>query len=269
MPYNGTFQFIASSSNLTRLRRNHKERAQPLERERWGLLEKKKDYKLRAKDHKEKRKRLKTLRVKAKDRNPDEFHFGMLSTKTVKGIKIGDRGNTALSLDVVKLLKTQDAGYLRTILQQTRKERERLEASLLLDGGSEKGRVKLLGQDGEAGRHTLFVDSVSEQKAIAKASRRVNEESRTESNDEEDDVDAEVDITRAQDSLDGKTSMEDAHRVRSAALERLRLLEAIKKRERELATAEQELDLQRAKMSNSVGGFNKKGVKFKIRERKR
>jgi len=33
--------------------------------------------------------------------------------------------------------------------------------------------------------------------------------------------------------------------------------------------AEQELDLQRAKMNNSVGGVNKNGLQFKIRQRKR
>ena len=43
----------------------------------------------------------------------------------------------------------------------------------------------------------------------------------------------------------------------------------VKKKERELAAAEEELEKQRAKMSNSVGGVNKNGVKFKIRERKR
>lgn len=46
-------------------------------------------------------------------------------------------------------------------------------------------------------------------------------------------------------------------------------LQAAKKRERELAAAEEELDAQRAKMNNTVGGVNKNGVKFKIRERKR
>jgi U3 small nucleolar RNA-associated protein 11 len=46
-------------------------------------------------------------------------------------------------------------------------------------------------------------------------------------------------------------------------------LQAIKKRERELVAAEAELELQRAKINNTVGGVNKDGVKFKIRERKR
>ena len=55
-------------------------------------------------------------------------------------------------------------------------------------------------------------------------------------------------------------------REREAQLSRLN---ALRSREKELLVAEQELAHQRAKMSNSIGGVNKAGVKFKIRERKR
>lgn len=68
-------------------RRNHKERGQLASRERLGLLEKKKDYTLRAKDFHFKEKRLKALREKAAQRNPDEFYFKMINTKT----KVKDR----------------------------------------------------------------------------------------------------------------------------------------------------------------------------------
>ena len=46
-------------------------------------------------------------------------------------------------------------------------------------------------------------------------------------------------------------------------------LNALRSREKELLVAEEELAHQRAKMSNTIGGVNKAGVKFKIRERKR
>ena len=94
-------------------RRNHKERAQPLHRQRLGLLEKHKDYVHRARDYRSKQDRLKKLREKAAFRNKDEFYFGMIKGKTKDGVAIGDRGNEALSVDVVKLLKTQDVGYIR------------------------------------------------------------------------------------------------------------------------------------------------------------
>lgn len=54
-------------------RRNHKERGQPEERQRLGLLEKHKDYSARARDFGEKKKKLKALKQKVLDKNPDEF----------------------------------------------------------------------------------------------------------------------------------------------------------------------------------------------------
>ncbi|KAN0060272.1 hypothetical protein ACQY0O_007601 [Thecaphora frezii] len=105
-------------------RRNHKERSQPVNRQKLGLLEKHKDYVLRARDHNLKQQRLKRLREIAALRNKDEFNFGMIRAKTVKGVHVQDRGNEALKNDVVALLKTQDAGYVRL---QITKERRRID----------------------------------------------------------------------------------------------------------------------------------------------
>lgn len=60
-------------------------------------------------------------------------------------------------------------------------------------------------------------------------------------------------------------------RKKRKRLQELRVakLEALKKRQKEVLAAADELDLQRAKMARTVGGVNKNGVKFKIRERKR
>jgi U3 small nucleolar RNA-associated protein 11 len=53
-------------------RRVHRERDQLQERKnRYGLLEKKKDYRLRAQDHNRKKAQLKNLKKKAEDRNED------------------------------------------------------------------------------------------------------------------------------------------------------------------------------------------------------
>jgi U3 small nucleolar RNA-associated protein 11 len=68
-------------------RRNHKERGQPHYRQKYGLLEKHKDYALRSKDYHSKQERLKALREKAYFRNPDEFYFKMINSKTKASYK--------------------------------------------------------------------------------------------------------------------------------------------------------------------------------------
>merc|ERR1712144_124932 len=91
--------YTVSSMRNAVQRRNHKERGQPEERQKWGLLEKHKDYSARARDFNDKKKKLKALKQKVLDKNPDEFYFGMMSRKgpatTGKnrtGTVNGDRG---------------------------------------------------------------------------------------------------------------------------------------------------------------------------------
>lgn len=63
-------------------RRNHKERSQLVGRQRLGLLEKHKDYVLRARDYASKKQRIKRLQEKVAERNKDEYYFGMNASKT-------------------------------------------------------------------------------------------------------------------------------------------------------------------------------------------
>jgi U3 small nucleolar RNA-associated protein 11 len=96
-------------------RRNHKERSQLSNRKRLGILEKHKDYVQRARDYHSKQDRIQRLRQKAADRNKDEFYFSMVKERTRQGVHTKDRGNSSLPVDVVKVLKTQDDNYLRTM----------------------------------------------------------------------------------------------------------------------------------------------------------
>jgi len=171
-------------------RRTHKERSQPAGRQRYGFLEKHKDYVQRARDHHAKRDKLQRMRQKAADRNRDEFYHGMLSSKTERGVHIQSRGNEPLPNDVVALLKTQDAGYLRKQLVSERKRYKALVEQIAprvpgmrmawLEQRAERvdalRRAGLLGSVGSSDRHapapdatvrgfgkkTMWVDSVDE-----------------------------------------------------------------------------------------------------------
>ncbi|CEQ42573.1 SPOSA6832_04404, partial [Sporobolomyces salmonicolor] len=104
------------ANKLNEQKRQHRERAQPLQRQKLGLLEKHADYVKRARDFHSKEQRIQTLREKASMRNKDEFYFAMIRNKTKGGVHIQSRGNEPLPVDLVKVLKTQDAGYIRTQL---------------------------------------------------------------------------------------------------------------------------------------------------------
>lgn len=271
-------------------RRPHKERAQPKAREKWGILEKHKDYSLRAADYNLKKKKLGQLSKKAKERNPDEFAFGMMSAEKGTAGKHGKGGNEALlSHDAVRLLKTQDSGYLRTVSNRGRREVEKLEQQVrLAEAMKEDG-------DSKVGKKTVFVDDEPP---------KSNKKRKRPSTDRELGVLQEITLpadpnhgpndTTTQPRLSEALIDENApqpiqksqserikestaskrlllERKRRRRLNELRAnkLDALKKRQREILAATNELEAQRARMARTVGGVNKDGVKFKVRERKR
>ncbi len=145
-------------------RRAHKERSQPAGRAgRFPFLEKKKDYVLRHRDYESKKARIQTLKEKARDRNPDEFYFGMINEKTKKGVVVHERG-TAKPLDeeMLKLFKTQDENYLRTVARQ---ERRRIQILQKEQGASSRVSTKQHYKFGVEGIESVHVDADKEEES--------------------------------------------------------------------------------------------------------
>ncbi|POS82555.1 hypothetical protein EPUL_005383 [Erysiphe pulchra] len=228
-------------------RRSYRERDQPEERKKWGLLEKHKDYSARARDYNEKKAKLKALRQKVLEKNPDEFYFGMMSRsgprtgKNATGTIAGDRGNQVLSQEAVRLLKTQDLAYIRSARNKATKEVAKLETVVKgIEGQGQK--VVFLEDESDQMVETIDDDNSSEKR------KDNNNESRELLDDEQ----------------RSKLQQRRAEKLNAR-------LGVARERLKALADAEKALDLQRAKMAKSptVGGINKHGIKFKVRERKR
>ncbi|KAK2046814.1 U3 small nucleolar RNA-associated protein 11 [Colletotrichum somersetense] len=260
-------------------RRSHRERAQPLERQRFGLLEKHKDYSLRAKDYNKKKAQIKSLRQKAAERNEDEFYFGMLSRNSMgsrvkdgrkwSGTVAGDRGNKAMDMETVRLLKTQDVGYVRTMRNVISKEVKRLEEQIVLVGGIEAASHNDDDADDSddqidtkpaVPRKIVFLDGAE---AKADAAQEAMDLDREEGGEDE---------FEGFDDDDNEDADDDAQTQREKTLKRLRLqLQNAKKKLKVLARAEEGLEIQRAKMAKTAtsGGMTKKGKKIMVRARKR
>ncbi|KAA0061260.1 hypothetical protein IC582_000834 [Cucumis melo] len=110
--------------------RPYKERAQLHSRKKFGLLEKHKDYVERAKAYHKKEDTLEKLKQKAVFKNPDEFYFKMIRTRTVDGIHRPGRLVNKYTAEQLLLMKTQGAGYILHKMQSEERKIERLTATL-------------------------------------------------------------------------------------------------------------------------------------------
>ena len=204
----------------------------------------------------------------------------MLSQRADRGVKSGNRGNTSLSNGAVKLLKTQDSGYLQTAIQQTTKEIERLEQEFtLMQGEHAEVLGRALGVDTPP-EHVIFVNSQEEQNIFEhQVERRRRPSSPPAQREEIESHQASPEIL-PQPTIKNRRQIErevlaeremkklqKMHRKEQNA--RRAKLAALRVREKEMRVAENELGLQRAKMSHTVGGITKNGKKWRIRERKK
>lgn len=258
------------------------------------------DYSLRAKDHKKKQTVLKSLKQKAAERNDDEFYFGMvsrqagkkfsagaLSSSTAKhnkkwtGTVAGDRGNKSMDVDTVRLLKTQDIGYLRTVRNIAAKEVRDLEERAVVAANFAGFDVINTALDEDDEDEDDF-DSYDDDEAPRKSSKpkgRPNKiifadtvEEVEQNLPDQDDDDNDMDVYSDDDvSKDAKKKQREARKRRENAERLVRKLRAAKKKLKALTAAENELELQRARMAKTAtsGGITKSGKKIKIRERKR
>ncbi|XP_045623961.2 probable U3 small nucleolar RNA-associated protein 11 [Procambarus clarkii] len=140
---------MASLKNAMKTQRVHRERHQPLARQHLGALEKKKDYRIRAKDQNAKREAITTLRKRALNKNPDEFKYHMINSELKDGIHFEKVENEELAVGDV----AQDLTYVTHRMSVERKKIEKLKAQLhILD----------VGDDEPKNTHTLFVDDEKE-----------------------------------------------------------------------------------------------------------
>ncbi len=209
----------------------------------------------------------------------------MLSSQSKGGRKISDRGNPILSQDAVKLLKTQDSGYLRIMLSKAKGAIEKIEQGYVLREGQ---IAETLGgaDDHDETQHIVFVDNTQEQKSYtpgATTAFRSTHKSPTHDplkDHTPDDSEGEIvngtlqQITMSRYATrreEEASKQDDLLRKQHRKVQNIlrAKLAALKTREKDLVDAENELELQRAKMSNSIGGVTKAGVKWKPRERKR
>lgn len=138
-------------------RRAHKERSQPEARKKFGLLEKHKDYVVRAKAFHKKEDALRKLSEKAAFRNPEEFYFKMVNTRTVGGVHRSGIEANKYTHEELMLMKTQDIGYILQKIQSEKKKIERLTSVLHNVHALDKQPVN---------KHVFYADDREEVKEI-------------------------------------------------------------------------------------------------------
>ncbi|KAL5803055.1 hypothetical protein ACOSQ3_031501 [Xanthoceras sorbifolium] len=151
-------------------RRAHKERAQPHSRKKFGVLEKHKDYVVRAKAYHKKEEALQKLKEKAAFRNPDEFYFKMIKTRTVDGLHRLESEANKYTHEELMLMKTQDIGYILQKLQSEKNKIEKLTTTLHSIDNNPSNRHIYYAEDREEAKS---IQSQSARKVVVRASEDI------------------------------------------------------------------------------------------------
>ncbi|XP_050419617.1 probable U3 small nucleolar RNA-associated protein 11 [Adelges cooleyi] len=147
--------------------KTHRERHQPELREKYGLLEKKKDYKVRARHHQERERVMKLLKKRAQNRNPDEFYFHMVKSKVEDGRHTEIREEDEHTEDQIKLMQTKDLKYINMRATMERKKVERLQSELhFLDQANQTKNTHMFFEDDEAHSSTSLANKLNTHPAL-------------------------------------------------------------------------------------------------------
>ncbi|CAB4257152.1 similar to Saccharomyces cerevisiae YKL099C UTP11 Subunit of U3-containing Small Subunit (SSU) processome complex involved in production of 18S rRNA and assembly of small ribosomal subunit [Maudiozyma barnettii] len=242
-------------------KRQHRERSQVTSRARLGFLEKHKDYVKRAQDYHKKQNTLKVLKTRAKERNPDEFYYGMNSRKVdSKGLLItsrrGEDEDESLSMDQVKLLKSQDSNYVRTMRQQELNQLKKKTNKLMFQA---------------SGKHTVFTENREERDNFDAAeffdttddmlNRRENRLTKDQLT---------MSLTKA--SLDAVDSIMPKESLDKKKVKKFKIVKQHIERENKLKEVQRRMDMQREVMKNGSKKkiVDKKGnVSFKWKKQRK
>ena len=183
-----------------------------------------------------------------------------------------------MDVETVRLLKTQDMGYLRTQRTLALKEVKTLEERVVQLGGSIDPNEQSEDDDDDDDDDMGGLDDLIApgKKSAANKPKKIVFADAEDERDEM--VDAELDREEQNESGEDDDDLERQDPERLRADQRKKLLEKLRRRLQGarrkasvLARAENELEIQRAGMAKTrtIGGVRKSGKKIKVRERKR
>ncbi|KAI1731859.1 utp11 protein [Ditylenchus destructor] len=176
-----------------------------------GHIEKKKDWIRRARDFQEKNNKLKHLRQKAEERNPDEFHFHMVRSQVgLDGVHRELDSSEEEDTEIQKLMgDVRDLKYVNHKLALEQRKIDKLKSTLHF---SEVGPSK--------NTHIIFANSAEEAKnMLSTKSSLMNEESNVKNEDDFSDQLAEKERRRQYNELLKRMQREKELRVVSNKIE--------------------------------------------------